>query len=128
MIPALAYTSTVPSIAAIHPLSKLAIKYKKTLILYEGALLLYMAGREFFFRGFLLFGLKETMGDAAIYLQVIPYSIMYLHRPGVKALASIPATIILGHLAVYTGSVFYGIMLHWLCAFALDIIVIYNLF
>jgi hypothetical protein len=128
MIPVLAYASTIPSIAAVHPLSKLAMKYGKALLLYEGALLLYIAGWEFFFRGFLLFGLRKTMGDAAIYLQALPYSIMYLHRSEFEALASIPAAIILGYLAVHTSSVFYGIMLHWLCACVLDIIVIYNVF
>lgn len=128
LVPALALASNIPSIAAIHPLSKLALKYLKALLYYEAFLLLYVAGWEFFFRGFILFGLKRTTGDAAIYLQAIPYAIMHLDRSGIEALASIPIAVLLGHLAARTGSVLYGIIVHWLCAITLDIFVIYNVF
>jgi membrane protease YdiL (CAAX protease family) len=128
MIPVLAYASTFPQIAAFHPFSRLAARHAKALLLYEGSLLLFIAGWEFFFRGFLLFGLKNELGDAAIYLQVIPYSVMYLNRPAAEALASIPAAIVLGHLASRTGSVLYGIVLHWVCALTLDMFIIYDVF
>ncbi len=126
MLPVLAHASADPVMSAGHPLSRLAAKYGKALLLYEGFLFLYMAGWEFFFRGFLLFGLRKSVGDAAIYLQVIPYVLMHAGRSEMEALASIPAGIALGHLAARTGSVWYGIMLHWLCAVALDLLIIYR--
>jgi membrane protease YdiL (CAAX protease family) len=126
LLPVLAYASRLPFISAVHPLSGLAAKHRNALIIYEACLLLYMAGWEFFFRGFLLFGLKKRVGDAAIYLQVVPYAAMYLGGSQVEALGAIPAGIALGLLAARTGSVWYGIILHWLCALALDVLVVYR--
>ncbi len=128
LVPVLAFASSIPSIAAFHPLSKLALKYSRALIYYEVFLLLYIAGWEFFFRGFILFGLKRGTGDLAIYLQAIPYAITHLDRSGIEALASIPTAVLLGYLASRTGSVLYGIIIHWFCAILIDMFVIYNVF
>ncbi|UCD57135.1 MAG: CPBP family intramembrane metalloprotease [Candidatus Hydrogenedentota bacterium] len=126
MLPVLAYASTLPSVSDVHPLSKLAAKYQKPLVIYETCLFLHLAGWEFFFRGFLLFGLGKRIGDAAIYFQVLPCAVMHLGKPQVEALGAIPTGIALGYLASRTGSVWYGVVLHWLCALTLDIFVIYR--
>ena len=128
MVPILVYASGIPSIAAGHPLSSLATKYTKALVLYEAFLFLHLVGLEFLFRGFLLFGLRREMGNGAIYLQAIPYVVLYAGGSQTEALAAIPAGIVLGHLAARTGSIWYGIVLHWLCAAMLDYLVIYRPF
>jgi membrane protease YdiL (CAAX protease family) len=124
MLPVLAYASKLPLIMAWHPLSRLAAWHQKALIIYEIALFLYLVGWEFFFRGFLLFGLNKKFGDGAIFIQSVPYAIMYLGRPQIEALGAIPAGIALGYLASRSGSVWYGIILHWTCALTLDLFVI----
>jgi membrane protease YdiL (CAAX protease family) len=128
MLPILIYASRIPSMAVGHPLSTLAAKYAKALVLYEAFLFLHMVGLEFLFRGFLLFGLRKEMGNGAIYLQAIPYVVLYAGGLQTEALAAIPAGLALGHLAARTGSIWYGIVLHWLCAATLDYLVIYHPF
>ena len=128
MVPVLAHASTLPAVSAGHPLSRLAAKHTNALIIYETCLFMYLIGWEFFFRGFLLFGLAAKTGEAAIYIQALAYVAMHLGKSQAEAVAAIPAGIALGYLAGRTGSVWYGIVLHWLCAVTLDLFVIYRLF
>jgi membrane protease YdiL (CAAX protease family) len=128
MLPVIAYLSKVPSVSATHPLCRLATRHTGALVIYEAALLLYVSGWEFFFRGFLLFGLKKPLGEGAIYLQALPYALMYLDGPRLQTLGAIPGGIALGYLASRTGSIWYGVALHWLCALALDWVIIYRPF
>ncbi|GAB4346327.1 MAG: hypothetical protein Kow0099_27470 [Candidatus Abyssubacteria bacterium] len=124
MLPVLAHMSKLPEVSATHPLCRLAVRHTGALVIYEASLLFHMAGWEFFFRGFLLFGLKKPLGESAIYLQALPYALMYLDGSHLEALGAIPAGIILGYLASRTGSVWYSVLLHWLCVSALDYMVI----
>lgn len=126
--PLLIYASGFTSIASFHPLSRLAVKYRKAFIMYECCLLLYMAGWEFFFRGFLLSGLKKVAGESAMFLQLIPYVIMHLERSAIEALAAIPIGFLLGYLANRSGSVWYGVGIHWMCALALDFLLVFRPF
>jgi len=128
MLPLLAYASTLPAISAGHPLSRLAARHRNALIVYEVCLFAYIIGSEFFFRGYLLFGLAGTVGDAAIYIQSLPYVLIHLDRPPMEAVAAVPTSIALGYLASRGGSIWYGVILRWLCAAALDVCVIYHPF
>jgi hypothetical protein len=128
MLPVLIYAGTLPSMIAGRPLSVVAGRYSRAFVLYEACLLLFVMGQEFFFRGFLLFGLKKGAGDAALHLQVIPYVLIHMNRPPAQAVASIPAGIALGYLAAQTGSVWYGVIVHWSCALILDYLVVYRPF
>ncbi|MFB0526017.1 MAG: hypothetical protein ACETVO_00925, partial [bacterium] len=66
--------SRMPQVRAVYPLSKLVQDNASVFLLYEFSyILLYYVGWEFFFRGYMLFGLREKFGDTyAILLQVIP--------------------------------------------------------
>ena len=44
---------------------------------------------EFFFRGFLLFGLARRYGDNAIWLQAVPFAIAHFSKPEVETLSTI---------------------------------------
>ncbi|RJP67402.1 MAG: CPBP family intramembrane metalloprotease [Candidatus Abyssobacteria bacterium SURF_17] len=127
-LPLLHYVSGLPHISAGHPLCRLAANHRAAFIIYEGFLVLAIVGREFVFRGFLLFGLKKHVGEAAVYLQLVPYVVLHFGKPPVEVLGAIPAGVILGHLASFTGSVWYGILLHSLWAVALDAFIVIDPF
>lgn len=68
---------------------------------------------EFLFRGFLLFGVKREYGAyAGILVQVIPYVLVHAGKAEMEALGSLPVGLALAWLAVKTGSIWYGVVLH----------------
>jgi membrane protease YdiL (CAAX protease family) len=128
LAPAVIYAASVPSLAAGHPGSMLAANYPKALLLYEAGVAAALLGWEFFFRGFLLFGLHKPLGSAAIYVLIIPSVIAGGQNSPVQALIAIPSAVFLGHLAIWTGSIWYGFLLHWITLLAFDLLVIYRPF
>jgi membrane protease YdiL (CAAX protease family) len=76
-------------------------------------LVFFYAAFEFFYRGYVLFGLKEKFGAAAaILIQAIPSVLIHFDRPDGEFFISIPAEIFFGWLALRTGSVWYGFLIH----------------
>jgi len=76
-----------------------------------------MVGAEFFFRGFILLGLRKSFGDhGANMVQLVPYAIGHMDRPEMECFGSLLVGYALGYLALKTGSVWYGIFLHWFIA------------
>jgi len=82
---------------------------------------------EFVFRGFVLFGLRKDLGDAnAIFIQVIPYSLLHLGKPEIECYGSVIVGIALGYLAIKTNSVWYGLFLHWILASLLVLVILFS--
>ncbi|MBD3310528.1 CPBP family intramembrane metalloprotease [Candidatus Woesearchaeota archaeon] len=61
---------------------------------------LAIGAEEFFFRGFMLFGLAERFGRDAIFIQMIPFALLHLGKPGVEAFTTIITGLILGYIAL----------------------------
>jgi len=76
---------------------------------------------EFFFRGFLLHGTRPALGDAAIWVMVVPYVMIHFGKPLYETLGAIVAGLVLGHLSLRTRSVAGGAFLHWGVAVAMDL-------
>ncbi len=89
-------------------------------IMYEACILVYMFGWEFFWRGFMLFGLKPRFGYYSVFIQMIPFFILHKGKPELELFASILAGIILGIQALRSGSFIYCWILHWLVMIAID--------
>lgn len=89
-------------------------------ILYELCVLIYMLGWEFFWRGYILFGLKVKFGYYAVLIQMIPFFILHKGKPEIELFASIFAGIILGIQALRSKSFIYSWLLHWLVMFSID--------
>lgn len=89
-------------------------------ILYEICILVYMLGWEFFWRGYILFGLKPKFGYYAIIIQMIPFFILHKGKPEIELFASIFAGLILGIQALRSRSFIYSWILHWLVMFCID--------
>ena len=117
--------SHMPQVRAEYPLSKLVQDNVSVFVLYEFSyVLLYYVGWEFFFRGYMLFGLREKFGDAyAILLQVIPSSILHFNKPEPEFLGSIILGIVLGYLALRTRSILYPLIIHSYIGVSTDLFV-----
>lgn len=79
---------------------------------------------EFFFRGFLIFGLKEIFGDwNAIFIQLLPYVLLHFTKPEIECWGSILVGAALGYLAIRANSIWYGLLLHWTIGGFLDFLI-----
>jgi membrane protease YdiL (CAAX protease family) len=98
------------------------------LMIYETAyVLLYYLAWEFFFRGFMLFPLARVFGGVnAILIQIIPSCLIHIGKPVGELTGSIIAGLILGGLALRTGSIWYGWIIHAALGVLVDLLVIFR--
>jgi len=69
---------------------------------------------EFFFRGFMLFGLEPAFGEMAIYVQMIPFAIAHIGKPELETLSSIAGGILIGYMVRRCRSFWPAFLLHTL--------------
>ncbi|MCP4290922.1 MAG: CPBP family intramembrane metalloprotease [bacterium] len=124
----LAYnSSTLPAVQAEYPLPRILLEDQSLLSVYFLALFfLYYVGWEFFFRGLLLFGLKDRYGaPAAILIQTVSSCLIHLGKPSAETLGSIPFGIVFGIIALRTKSLWPVIILHAALGILNDLFIIY---
>lgn len=105
----------------------LALAFSNSSILLVELLrgLLFYTAWEFFFRGFLLFGLQKDFGIwAAICIQTIPSCLWHIGLPTGEIFASIAAGILFGILAVRTRSILWAFLLHLLIGVGTDLFIV----
>ena len=61
---------------------------------------------EFFFRGFLIFGLKDKLKESSIFIQMIPFVLVHLGKPEMETISTILTGILFGYIA-YKGKSFW---------------------
>lgn len=87
--------------------------------------LLFYSAWEFFFRGFILFGLRKYTGDwMAICIQIIPSSMWHIGMATPEVFSSILAGLLFGILAIRMRSIFWCFLLHYFIGIFLDIFII----
>lgn len=106
----------------VYPLYRSAAKGMNYFLIYQLVKIIYMFGWEFFFRGFMLFGLEKKFGKASILIQTIPFAIMHSRKPELEAYGSIFAGIFLGIIALRARSFLPCAILHFVVALTADII------
>jgi uncharacterized protein len=77
---------------------------------------------EFFFRGFLVLGLKPSLGRYSILIALAPYCMIHYHKPTIEAFGAIGAGFVLGSLAWRTETIVYGWFLHYAVALTMDLL------
>ncbi len=77
---------------------------------------------EFFFRGFLVHGLKWRLGYLAIFVMIVPYNMIHFNKPAAEALAAIVGGTVLGTLSLKTRSIWLGSALHISIAALMDVL------
>lgn len=127
MLPTVWIASASKDFADTYPMGGSVLKENLNLfLLYELCVLVYMFGWEFFWRGYMLFGLKNKFGYYAIFIQMIPFFILHKGKPELELFASIFAGIILGIQALRSGSFLYCWILHFLVMLSIDSIAIFR--
>jgi len=113
-----------PAVRAVYPLARSAVGHISRFLAVEAFYLLYYLGWEFFFRGFMLFGLEKRYGPAvAILVQTIPSALVHIGKPASETFAAIAAGLIFGTVAVRTRSIFYPLLLHAAVGIGTDVAV-----
>ena len=89
--------------------------------IWEFAYFLQFVGLEFFFRGYLLHGVKRQFGAYAIFVMMVPYCMIHFGKPMPETFAAIAAGIILGFMCLKTRSIWMGAALHISVALTMDL-------
>lgn len=90
------------------------------LIGWELLYALQFVGLEFFYRGFLLHGIRHRVGYPAVYMMMMPYMMIHLGKPLPECVGSIIAGFVLGTLSLKSGSVWWGAAIHIAVAWLMD--------
>lgn len=89
-------------------------------LIWEVLYMLQFFSLEFFFRGFLLHALKRSLGAYAVFVMAVPYCMIHFGKPMPETLGAVAAGVVLGTLALRTGSIWAGVMIHVSVAWSMD--------
>jgi membrane protease YdiL (CAAX protease family) len=76
------------------------------LLKYSLETIAYMFAWEFLYRGFLLFGLKDKLGEMSILVQMVPFVLLHFGKPEIETISTILVGIYLGYV-VYRGESYW---------------------
>lgn len=122
VLPAVVIASHAPAFRSTYPFYRLANRSIEDLVMWE---LLYAAqflSLEFFFRGFILQGLRPAMGANALFVMLVPYCMIHYGKPFPETIGAIGAGLILGTLAMRTRSIWGGVLIHVGVATTMDVL------
>jgi hypothetical protein len=124
MLAVVAVAGRAPAFQEMYPLRALVREEPRYLLYYELSYGFYFFCWEWFFRGFLLFGLARGVGRWAILIQAVPFGFLHWGKPVPEIVGSFVAGILLGELALRARSFLPCFALHWLVALGLDLAVL----
>lgn len=124
MLPFLYWASTQSSFQNNYPFWEGAANGGEPFLWYELFYGFQFVGVEFFFRGWLIFALYKRFGWHALTIMAIPYVMIHFNKPIPETLGAFIAGFVLGYLAIKSGSVIWGIALHWGIAITMDVFAI----
>ena len=121
----LAYASSrMDSFIAEYPLYKGVRGSLGIFVPYAFSYALYYLGYEFFFRGYMQFGLRDSLGDwNAILVQTLASSLLHIGKPACEIYGSVVAGILWGVIAFRTQSLLFILLLHWLLGISVDVFI-----
>jgi membrane protease YdiL (CAAX protease family) len=114
VVPLAYLASSMADVQSEYPLCKLILTRHDLALGFEAAYVLFFyVAWEFYFRGYLLFSLKEEFGAmGAVLIQTISSCLIHLGKPEGEILGAIPAGIVFGLIALRTRSFWYVFVLH----------------
>ncbi|MBE0433966.1 CPBP family intramembrane metalloprotease [candidate division WOR-3 bacterium] len=110
------------NLSNIYPLYRKARHGYSFFFFYQLAQLWYMLGWEFFFRGFMLFGLEKSFGRLTVMVQALAFALAHFRKPQIEAYGAVLAGIILGLLALRSRSFLPCVVLHYMIVLTADIL------
>lgn len=92
---------------------------------YAAIQFLYYGGWEVLFRGVVLFGLRDRLGEGtANVIQTALSVLAHFGRPITETFAAVPAGIVFGWIGLRLESIWYVAILHWLLGAGVDALLI----
>ncbi|QDU93619.1 CPBP family intramembrane glutamic endopeptidase [Lignipirellula cremea] len=88
--------------------------------IWQACYALQFVALEFFFRGYMLHGLRRRFGGYAILVMMVPYCMIHFGKPLRETLGAIGAGLILGFMSLKTRSIWLGAALHIAVALTMD--------
>ena len=122
VMPAVIVVSYAAPFMRTYPFYKLAHRSVADFLLWQVFYIMQFFALEFFFRGFLLKGLKRYVGAYAIFFMAVPYCMIHFGKPMAETLGAVIAGIALGTLALRTGSIWSGVLIHASVAVSMDLL------
>ncbi len=122
MLPVVWFVSSSVSFSDAYPMLRQAKESWNKFLIFQVFLFLFIFAWEFFWRGFMLFGLKKEFGYYAVLIQMIPFVILHNGKPVFETFGAIIGALLLGILAYRTGSFLYGVIIHCLVMFMMEFI------
>lgn len=120
--PAVYWASKTPAFRNTYPFYSLAGRSSFDLWAWELLYGVQFLALEVFFRGFMLQGLRRSMGANAIFVMIVPYCMIHFQKPVLETLGAIGAGLILGTLAMRTRSIWGGVLIHVGVAVSMDLL------
>jgi membrane protease YdiL (CAAX protease family) len=123
-VPFIVIVSFQPAFQAKYPFYSLAPTeaWLPYLWAWWGLYAVQFVGLEFFFRGFMVHGLRLRLGMSAVFVMMVPYAMIHFNKPLLEATAAIVGGTVLGFLSLKTGSVWWGAALHIAIAGTMDLL------
>jgi len=113
--------SRSPAMAAEYPINKSAASGPGAFASHALVYAAFYLGWEFYFRGFMQFGLRESLGDvSALLVQVACSVLLHIGKPATEVYAAIGGGILWGIFAFRTRSLLSGLLQHLVLGLALD--------
>jgi membrane protease YdiL (CAAX protease family) len=122
VLPFVILASLTPSFRDTYPFYRLANRSYADLAIWEALYAAQFVSLEFFFRGFLLRGLRPALGANAIFVMLVPYCMIHFGKPFPETLGALGAGLILGTLAIRTRSIWGGVLIHLGVAITMDML------
>jgi membrane protease YdiL (CAAX protease family) len=122
ILPAVVIASTTEAFRHTYPFYRMANRSQTDLWSWEALYAAQFLSLEFFFRGFLLQGLRKHLGANAIFVMIVPYCMIHYGKPMPETLGAIGAGLILGTLAMRTKSIWGGVLIHVGVATTMDVL------
>lgn len=126
VLPAVVVASGSPAFLNRYPFYAAAGRSWSQFLLWELSYGFQFLALEYFFRGFMLFPLARRLGAAAIFVMVIPYTMIHFSKPLPETLGAVLAGTALGTLALRTRSIFGGVAIHLAVAWSMDLLALYR--
>lgn len=128
MVPLVAFFSTTASFQAKYPFYDLSEGEAlwPNFWIWEALYFLQFFALEFFFRGFMVHGLKHRFGIYSVLVMMIPYCMIHFGKPLPETIAAIIAGLVLGMLSLKTRSILLGVAIHYSVGLMMDLAALWH--
>ena len=128
MVPLVWYFSTTASFQARYPFYKPLKTEPLWPNFWQWEMLYFVQfiGLEFFFRGFMVLGLRKRFGYYSIFVMTVPYCMIHFGKPMPETIGAILAGFVLGTLSMKSRSIWLGVLIHYSVAITMDLCALYQ--